>query len=255
MELEAIINKYYHELSENDLQILAVIVKNKLDIHKMTITELAKTTLTSKSTLLRLTKKLGFLGYSEFKYHLRNEKNKTIEESKNINFIDLQESDFQTTKKLFNQTDIEPILQSIHQANRIFCYGTGWGQRDVLSNFRRSLVPLGKFLVVLHSLKELELAMNASLTSNDLVLIVSFSGDIIASERLINLLVLKQVPILSITSLRNNKIASKSTFNLYFQTTPVMIEQEETYSFFPLYVTTDLLFRAYVDYTTNKNER
>lgn len=64
LELEALINAHYHELNENDLQILSFIVNNKQSVHQMTITELAKLTLTSKSTVLRLTKKLGFSGYS-----------------------------------------------------------------------------------------------------------------------------------------------------------------------------------------------
>ncbi|WP_236005854.1 MurR/RpiR family transcriptional regulator [Desemzia sp. RIT 804] len=254
LELEALINAHYHELSENDLQILAYIVKNKESVHKMTIMEVAKLTLTSKSTILRLTKKLGFSGYSEFKYSLRHEKNKEATNLNEIKYMDLLSKDIEATNKLFHQTDIEPIVLALQQADRIFCYGTGWGQRDVLSSFRRSMVPLGKFPIELPSLTELEMATNNSLTLNDLVVVVSLSGDIIEAENLMNLLVLKQIPILSITSFRNNNMASKATFNLYFQTTPVMIKSEEIYSFLPLYVTMDLLHRVYADYTMTKNK-
>lgn len=256
LELEALINAHYHELNENDLQILSFIVNNKQSVHQMTITELAKLTLTSKSTVLRLTKKLGFSGYSEFKYSLRHEKTKEAQDLNTVKFVDLQRKDIETTKKLYSQTDIAPIVEALHQADRIFCYGTGWGQRDVLSNFRRSMVPVGKFPIVLSALKELEMASTSSVTSKDLVIFVSLSGDIIEVDKIMNVLTLKDIPILSITSFRNNQMASRATFNLYFQTTPVLVQNEEIYSFLPLYVTTDLLQRSYVDhvlFSTDKN--
>lgn len=248
MDLEALINKHYNELSENDLDILAYILKNKISVQSMTIMELAKLTLTSKSTILRLTKKLEFSGYSEFKYHLRNEKNKDTVDLKQVSFSELQDKDEEVTKKLFQQTDTRPILLALKEAKRIFCYGTGWGQQDVLSDFRRSLVVLNKFPIVLNSLKELEIAANQTIDKNDLVIILSLSGEILEAEMLVNTLVLKQIPILSVTNLRNNKIASKARHNLYFQTTPVNLNGEEVYSFFPVYTIFDLLYRAYVDY-------
>lgn len=248
MKLEALMNKHYNKLSENDLDILAYISKNKTAVKNMTIIELARLTLTSKSTILRLTKKLGFSGYSEFKYYLRDEKNKQMVDLNKISFSALQNKDEDATKKMFHQTDIQPILSALHESDRIFCYGTGWGQLDALSDFRRSLVVLNKFPVVLNSLKELEIAANQSITKNDLVIILSLSGDIIEAENVMNILLLKQIAILSITNLRNNHIASKATFNLYFQTTPVILNGEEVYSFFPVYTVMDSLYRAYVDY-------
>lgn len=248
LKLETLMNKHYSKLSENDLDILGYILKNKDAVQHMTIMEVAKLTLTSKSTILRLAKKLGFSGYSEFKYYLREEKNHSAVDLNKISFSELQTKDEDVTKKMFHQTAIQPILSALHESRHIFCYGTGWGQRDALSDFRRSLVVLNKFPIVLNSLKELDIAVNQSITDKDLVIILSLSGDIEKAENLINSLVLKQIPILSITNLRNNHIASKATFNLYFQTTPININDEEVYSFFPVYTIMDLLYRAYVDY-------
>ena len=72
MELEGIINEHFNELNENEKAIIEYIIKNKANCQEMTIIELAKETLTSKSSILRLTQKLGFSGYSEFKYSIRN---------------------------------------------------------------------------------------------------------------------------------------------------------------------------------------
>lgn len=67
----------------------------------MTITELAQSSLTSKSSVLRLTKKLGFSGYSEFKYNLRNQLNKNSQTHKTMSFAEMQDNDIEETKKTF----------------------------------------------------------------------------------------------------------------------------------------------------------
>ncbi|MEG0443159.1 MAG: MarR family transcriptional regulator [Carnobacterium sp.] len=72
MDLEALINQHYRELNESDLQILSYIIQNKEKCKGMTIIALAQETLTSKSTISRIVKKIVFSGYSEFKYSLKN---------------------------------------------------------------------------------------------------------------------------------------------------------------------------------------
>mgnify|MGYP001770350456 CR=1 FL=1 len=82
MELEGIINEHFNELNENEKAIIEYIIKNKANCQEMTIIELAKETLTSKSSILRLTQKLGFSGYSEFKYSIRKDISKQAQQPK-----------------------------------------------------------------------------------------------------------------------------------------------------------------------------
>ncbi len=133
MELEGIINDHFHELNENEKAIVEYIIKNKEKCQEMTIIELAKETLTSKSSILRLTQKLGFSGYSEFKYSIRKDISKKNVTGEKQDLYSLQIEDIETTKKIFEQTELTPILKQLDEAERIFCYGTGWGQRNVLA--------------------------------------------------------------------------------------------------------------------------
>lgn len=248
MNLETLINKNYNELNENDLHVLQYILHNTEACKKMTIVELAEETLTSKSSILRLTKKLGFSGFSEFKYELKN----STEEGFNSDssFSILQRKDLDYTQKLFSQNHLQPILEKLHTADTIYCYGTGWGQREALSYFVRSLVPLNKFPILLGSLKEWERTAQSAATKHDLVIIVSLTGDISEAEKVMRYLSVKNVPTLSITHLSNNQLASLATFNLYFQTTPVIEQNKDhdLWSLLPMYQVVDLLFRKYVDY-------
>lgn len=67
--IEELITKHQKLFGELDKEIIAYMLNNPEQIKKLSITELADITFTSKSTVLRLVKKLGFSGYSEFKYH------------------------------------------------------------------------------------------------------------------------------------------------------------------------------------------
>lgn len=252
MDLEALINQHYRELNESDLQILSYIIQNKEKCKGMTIIALAQETLTSKSTISRLVKKIGFSGYSEFKYSLKNETKKEPQQAISY-FSDMQKEDINSTLKLFSQTNIEPILKKLHQAERIFCYGTGWGQKDVLSDLRRSLIVVEKFPIILSSKKELEIASKVTFNKGDLLIVVSLSGDIQEVKEEMNVLTLNGIDILSITSLKNNSLASLATYNLYFQSTPALLNDIEIFSFLPVFLITDSLFREYIKaYQSNK---
>ena len=256
MDLEVLVNQHYQELNENDLQIISYVMKHKNKCQTMPIVELAKKTLTSKSSIVRLAKKLGFSGFSEFKYSLKSDSEQLQRKETQVNFSSMQSVDSQATLKLFNQTDLSPILKEIHAAKRIFCYGTGWGQRDVLSDFRRNFVPLEKFFILLSAQRELQMAAASTITEDDLLIVLSLSGDIQEVKDEMNMLKLKGIPILSITNLRNNNLASMATHNLYFQATPIVLNGEDIFSFLSLFQVTDSLFRAYLDYyQQNKIER
>lgn len=253
MKLEALINKHFSHLNENDRHIAEYIIQNRETCQNLPITELATRTLTSKSSILRLTKKLGFSGYSEFKYFLKNESQETIESPSS--FLDMQAEDMSQTEKLFKQSHTLPIFSAIHKSRKIFCYGTGWGQRDVIRTFQRSLIPLQKFPTIIESLNEFNDIVEDTLTPDDLVIIVSLSGDIKRAKEITQTLTMKGIPILSITNISNNTLASLATYNLYFQSTPYHFPKEGMHGLMlPLFQLMDSFVRGYIDYVKQLEE-
>lgn len=253
MDLEARVNQYYDELNENDKEVISYIVTNKRLVTDMTITTLAEASLTSKSSILRLTKKLGYSGYSEFKYSLQNQLRENKQLNEVLKFSEMQMDDIEDTIKLFKQIDLIPLLEKIYTSKRIFCYGTGWGQRIVLTDFIRSLIPLNKFPSLLASLSELEMTTKF-MAEDDLLIVLSLSGDIKEAEKAMRELVFRNIPILSITELRNNEFASLATYNLYYSVKSIQYNKESLTSLLPLHLTTDLLFRNYVEYIMEQDQ-
>ncbi|WP_227874519.1 MULTISPECIES: MurR/RpiR family transcriptional regulator [Tetragenococcus] len=245
LNIETLINKHYDNLNENDQHIAKYVLGHETECKSLSIVQLAEVTLTSKSSILRFTQKLGFSGYSEFKYALKQQKaSKQLQTS----FVAMQQEDLLQTAKFFNQQNVTSVLQAFDQAETIYCYGTGWGQRDVLQNFIRSIIPLQRFPVHLQSQKELSIVLNGSITENDLIIILSLSGENKPQENILNQMKIKNIPILSITNMSRNRLASKATYNLYYQSTEIGESTDETFSMMPLFQIMDLFYRAYVDY-------
>ncbi len=242
MDINVLINKHFDELNKNEKYIANYILEN-IDICKdISIVDLAEKTLTSKSSILRFTKKLGFSGFTEFKYSLRDRpRSKNLSEDLFQTF----EDDFVQTTKLFMQQDLTQILSIFHRSKSVYMFGSGWGQRNALNTFCRSLVPIGKFPILIESEKELELSLK-SITNEDMMVILSLSGNSKPSTKLLKRIKLKNIPILSITELSSNRLANLADYNLFFQSTQTSIPVEESYSLISMFQIMDMLYRAYV---------
>ncbi|SFP95414.1 transcriptional regulator, RpiR family [Desemzia incerta] len=248
MELEAVINRKYDELNENELSIVSYILKNKKETQDISITKLAEVCHTSKSTIHRLTQKLGFSGFVEFKYSIKQ--SIELHSATNDDMIEKLKNDIETTYKLFNQTDVKKIVEKVYQSKRIYGYGTGWAQLNALNDLNRNFILSGKNSMVLQSKTELKLLLS-EMDSNDLVIIVSKSGDGIGLSEITQLLSLKKIPILSITEFKNNDLASKTDYNLYFQSSEFYDKHRENTSkktFVTVNIVLDMLYREYIKY-------
>lgn len=67
--IESLYNENYSKMSENELYIFDYVMKNIAPISRISITDLSKELAVSKSTISRFTQKIGFSGFSEFKFY------------------------------------------------------------------------------------------------------------------------------------------------------------------------------------------
>lgn len=85
MKLEEIIKKNKEKFTQTDLAIADFLIDEKNEKLDLSINELAKKCLTSRTSILRFTQKIGFDGYSEFKYYInQNEETKKDEKKKKM---------------------------------------------------------------------------------------------------------------------------------------------------------------------------
>ncbi|WP_000992263.1 MurR/RpiR family transcriptional regulator [Vibrio cholerae] len=111
------------------------IVSNADSAQYLTITELARDTMTSEATVIRLCRDLGFKGYSDFRMALAIEisqpqftKNNDVPKEDGDRIDDATQSaitSLQDTSILIDRKQINRICQMIHQADNIHCVGVG----------------------------------------------------------------------------------------------------------------------------------
>lgn len=247
MNLEKLINTYQHRFSQTEQDILAFMLENQEFLAETTINQLAHKTYTSTSSIIRLTKKLGFSGFAELKYLVKTSLSQR--EPTNPNFIASGLSDIKQTLDFLQGYDFSPLLQKIHSARTLYCYGTGYAQHNASQEFAKSLLACGKFTHLIPASRELA-ASSSVMTATDLLILVSLSGNTPDVEESIKKLSLRKIPMLAITAQSVNYMASTASYVLHYQATPTRLAGADHpyHSFVALNVLLDYLVRRYIEF-------
>lgn len=251
-KLDLVINENYTKLNTIDLHILHFVENNLSLCTTLSIQELAKRCSVSTATILRTAQKLNFSGYSEFKFFLKNDCLPQKEES--IDMIEIINQDISQTIKVFQQNKhINEIYQMIDQADHIYAYGTGQGQRLMLQELARCFLNVNKNIILIPTSTELKI-VKKFMSKQDLLFIASWSGKIEKyKETMINLGVLG-IPMVSITNLNNNELSSLSKYNLYFQSTSIDKDMNiNRSSYLTLHLVLHLLYDGYIDFLNHSS--
>lgn len=247
--LEKLVAKHQKSFGDLDRQIVKYMLNNKEALRDLSITDLADATYTSKSTVLRLVKKLGFSGYSEFKYNLRMARASSAENSGGgVDVVSIQATDILRTLEIMEQVDWSDIIEALQNAQTIYAYGTVFFQRKALDEFSKVLLPMGKKVIVIPNKTELDMSMPI-ITQSDLVLVASLSGETPRMKDNLLSLELRQIPVISVTRLGENFMAQHSDYALHYQTSTVFLAPNHPFeSLLSLSVALDYMSRKWIEY-------
>lgn len=246
--LENLYSKNIESFSDNEKEILSYIVKHPQKITNLSINELAKETLTSKSSVYRVAQKLGFSGYAELKYYLATE----IKKEAAKKYINTLDDELNQTLRLYNSVDTSAIIEQITNANQVFCYGTGTGQRIALDNFKRGVMIIDRFVINISAPRELKTA-SEYMTDEDVLIVVSLSGDVSNIKETLQHIQLRGSQIIGVTRIGTSVLSELADFILYFQAVPKYALGKEFVSFMPVFYVLELLVEEmYVRYIEEK---
>lgn len=248
MRFEDIINKSADKLNTNDMQIVSFLLRNKNTIDDMKASEISDLVYSSPATLTRLSKKLGFNGFSELRYFISNE-SKEIKHARTDNTAALIK-DMHDTMNLLSQTDLGPLVKLMHESHHIYLYGTDWGEKRACNLMARNFLACRLALYTIPSITELKWIL-PSFHDDDMLIVISFSGENVEMNQSLLQLKLRKIPFISITPLAKNTLASRADYNLYYCSTRLNLSSSSTnteYNYFsPLEFVVDALFRYYLD--------
>lgn len=246
--LENLYSKNIESFSDNEKEILSYIVKYPEETTNLSINELAKVTLSSKSSVYRVAQKLGFSGYAELKYYLASE----IKKEAAKKYINTLDEELAQTLRLYNSVDTSAIIEQITHANQVFCYGTGTGQRIVLDNFKRAVMIIDRFVINISAPRELKIA-SEYMTDEDILIVVSLSGNVNNIKETLESIKLRGSKVIGVTRVGTSALSEIANFSLYFQALPKFALGKEFVSFMPVFYVLELLVdEMYIRYIEEK---
>lgn len=208
MQFDERVQKFEYKLNDTDDQIIEYIVNNKKDFVNQSIQSLAASLFTVPNTITRLSKKLGYDGFSHLKNSIKEEldSTKTTAEDGSYYFI-------QKTIELSDAELIETVAKMIHDAKHVLFFGVG-DSADFCEIMVRNLRVVGKSSE--HYIHRHEmLHMLDQMNKNDILFLISLSGETAQVLEMAERAKQRETPIISLTHFTRNSLQEAAAVNLY----------------------------------------
>lgn len=192
-----------YKLSETERQVLEYILKNINSVLSKGVREVATINYTSAATIIKLSKKLGYTGYTDMIYRLnfiiKNHKNNQDNTSDITSFI--------------AHIDIEKINSFIsilikHREDIIFITATGFSE-PIASFFHRKMLVLGFKCIKTNSYG----VYDNNQIGGTLVIGISKSGETESVKKVIDYAKQNNLDIITFTGTQENYMSKKATLN------------------------------------------
>lgn len=237
MVLEEAIARAGDRLTENDRQIVAQLVRDRETAAAMSSTELAAWLHTSRTTLNRITRKLGLNGFAELKYLLVPVR---LTEQQGPNLADIAQG-YRTLIQDLSSRSFKQACELIAHAQTVYLYGTGNEQKALAQEFARVFSHYGVACVELFDLGEIRLS-RTRMREDDLLVVISLSGESPEALAVVREVQPARVRTLSITRIDNNSLARICDANLFAGTIVVQNDQSLSYELIAsFYILLDIL--------------
>lgn len=239
------------KLSKLEEEVLNYIIEQPEEIEKLTSEELSNEIFVSTATISRTCKKLGFSGYQELKYSLTQYRKSNVNRKENLtknatiqNHLERFYNEMKTNISKVGGGITEEIIDLIATSNHVEFFGVG-SSLPVCIEGARKMTFAGRIATARSDWDELRVVAN-HLTTDDLAIIVSLSGETLHIIEYANLLKNHKVPILSITGSENSQLERLSTHTLKADLSTLYFEDVDMSSRFPLNMIVDLLIIEYL---------
>lgn len=246
MNLEELVNQNYHLFTANDREMLDTVFRDRQLVREMNSTQLASHLHVSRTTLVRLMKKLGIDTYTEFKILLDRKKENAIVPCQ-YNLEDIIKEYHLMVDEL-KKNDYETICAAIYRAPTVYLYGSGNEQKTIAEEFKRIFMTFGKCCVDLFDYGEVEFAYGR-IQEGDILLAISLSGENKEAMNVVRAVQKSGIRTISFTRWENNSLSRVCQDNLYVGTKTVRSSSGQPYEMVAsFYILLDVLSVRYLEY-------
>ncbi len=212
IKLQAVQDK----LTKNEQKIVKYIFDNMDDLNSLTSYEFANKLNIGQATAIRFAKKLGYTSFTDMANEIKNLSNQKLYESEinsteetlvtNIKIKDQYTRILNLTSELNSSNDFETVIELISNAHSIVIFGIG-NSATVASDFYSKLKMID--FNIFYSLDvHFSFSVISKLTSNDVLILISDSGETSEVLKAAELGKENLVPTIGITNFAKNKLNS-----------------------------------------------
>ena len=231
--------------SNSERVIIDFILEKQDEIRDYSTSQIAKETFTSPSTLVRISKKLGFDGWIAFKeafldevnylnYHFKDiDANFPFEKQDSImniaaKIVNLHIESAKDTLSLIEHDSLQQAVQLINKSEHIQIFAIGnlnYIAQEFVLRLRR--IKKNATIYPLQGVMSHDAAM---MTNKDCAICISYSGETPMLLNIVHYLKENEVPIISLTSIGKNRLSSLSDISMHMTTREKSYKKIASYS-------------------------
>lgn len=211
-------SKNFTSFTEGDTEIYNTLLENADKMHQLTIRDIAELSYTSRSSVLRFVQKLGFRGFSDFKYSI-NWDDKPVETK---DFTSSLVDEVRKLEQSLTPDKINQFTQLIKEASLICLIATGEDQNIQMKNFGRFLLKKGiiSSQLQLNPNSEITKLVLDKLNQDSLLIICSASGNSKLVRKYITPIFENEVKTIAITGFVNSWLAENADLHFSLNLAP-----------------------------------
>ncbi len=242
----------YASLSPTERFLLEYIHQNIDEIATMSIVTLSERATVSTATIVRLMKKIGYDGYTSFKYRLmQNEKMVDYDDQLRDIDVDIKKAIKKNEEEVFRTIQlqsigqIEDIVQKMHDAKKIYIFGRGFS--EMIAKEMMIKLQLTDKSCESHDDPNIIRIKSQKIKSNELAIFISLSGETKELVEACQNLRMRQVTTISLTTNLDSSLSNLSDITLLgYKSDQSLFPEYEVRSRLSLNVIARILLDAYV---------
>lgn len=228
------IDKYEYQLNDTDDQIVEYILEHMEHVMTMSIQLLAENVYTVPNTIVRLSRKLGYDGFSHMKNAIKNEQGESNQRGMD---------QLNKTRELLDFDKMEEVNHLIMQSPRVLIYGIGDSAiycEYLMSGYRVANKKCEFNMHRHNTLSELE-----TMSSKDLLILISVSGESTQIIEIAERAKEGNIKTISITDFRKNSLQRLADHTLFFSSPPTFYHQHNVTDPTPIFYLLRRLLEGY----------
>ncbi|QAS53465.1 MurR/RpiR family transcriptional regulator [Halobacillus litoralis] len=238
MNLQDRAHKYEYKLNDTDDQVIAFMLEHKQQVIGMSIQMLAEQLFTVPNTITRLSKKLGYDGFSQLKNSLKEE---VQEENEPKDFSVAYH--MKRTLELVDEERLNKVAEQLHKARRIYTFGVGDTLPfcEILTTHLKVGGKPAEYFLHRH---DAIYAINHA-KSHDVLILLSMSGETEQILEMARLAKEKGVLVISLTHFTRNKLQQLADIRLFFYSPKKKLENYNVSDKTPMMLLLQVLSNAF----------